>query len=650
MRDLVPASSVSVRTAEEAAEHGALHPADLARIAVMALAATVVWFRLWEPLPQISLIGLAATLVGGYPILREAVENLVERKMTMELSMTIAIAAALAIGEAFTALVITLFVLVAEILEGLTVSRGRRAIEDLLNYLPRTARVRRRDELIDLPLDQLRAGDVVLVSPGGRLPVDGAVAAGHSFVDEATITGESMPVEKAVGSGVFAGTINQSGALEIRADRLGRDTSFGKIIEAVERAERSRAPVQKTADRLSGYLVYFALGAALFTFALTRDARSTISVVIVAGACGIAAGTPLAILGAIGRAARQGSIVKGGLHLETLANVDTIVFDKTGTVTLGKPEVTEVRPAPGWAARDVLQAALTVENRSEHPLGAAIVRRAAADSLVTPDSVRFESTPGRGVACLVGQDVVLAGSRAFLEERDVLFEDPKAVEAGASEVLVARGGTYVGSILIADAVRPEARRAISALQKMGLETILLTGDAAPEAERVASSLGIDSVEAGLLPDQKQARVKGLVAGGRVVAMVGDGVNDAPALAEANVGIAMGSGTDVARESADIVLLGNDLLKLVETVRIARRAQAVILQNFTGTLVVDGVGILMASMGLLNPLLAAFIHVASELAFILNSTRLLPATSAGRSSTSSLRSILGEPGPAGVTST
>jgi heavy metal translocating P-type ATPase len=623
MRDLNSASTGSARPPNEGAEHTALHPADLARIALMALAAGAVWFRLWEPFRQVSLIGLAATLVGGYPILKEALENLLEHKMTMELSMTIAIAAALAIGEAFTALVITLFVLVAEILEGLTVSRGRHAIQDLLDYLPRTARVRRGEELLDLPLDQLAVGDVVLVSPGGRLPVDGRVVGGHSYVDEATITGESMPVEKLAGVGVFAGTINQAGALEIQADRLGRDTSFGKIIEAVERAERSRAPVQKTADRLAGYLVYFALGAALLTFVLTQDARSTISVVIVAGACGIAAGTPLAILGAIGRAARLGSIVKGGLYLEMLAKVDTVVFDKTGTVTLGKPEVVDVRPAGGWTAQDVLQAAASVEVRSEHPLGEAIVRRAAAESVTAPASERFQSTPGRGVACLVGHDVVLAGSRAFLEEHDVLLVDARIAREGASEVLIARAGRYIGSILVADAVRPEARRAVSALRALGLKTVLLTGDAAPEAERVGSELGIDSVEAGLLPDQKQARVRALGAAGRVVAMVGDGVNDAPALAEASVGIAMGSGTDVARESSDIVLLGNDLLKLVETVRIAKRARAVIMQNFTGTLAVDGVGILMASMGLLNPLLAAFIHVASELAFILNSTRLLP---------------------------
>ncbi len=255
----------------------------------------------------------------------------------MELSMSIAIIAAAAISEFFTALVITLFVLVAEVLENMTVSRGRRAIRDLLEFLPRSVTVRRNDGVREASADELRIGDAVLVNPGGAVPVDGVVISGHSFVDQARITGESMPVEKLPGAFVYAGTINQSGALEIRTERVGRDTSYGKIIEAVENAERSRAPVQQLADRLAGYLVYFALAAAALTFIITHDVRSTISVVIVAGACGIAAGTPLAILGGIGRAARLGAIIKGGLYLETLGRVNIVVLDKTGTLTLGQP-------------------------------------------------------------------------------------------------------------------------------------------------------------------------------------------------------------------------------------------------------------------------------------------------------------------------
>ena len=598
--------------------------ADLARVGFVAIAAAAVWFHLWEPFARVSVIGLVATLVGGYPIFREAAENVVERKMTMELSMTIALLAALLIGEFFTALIITLFVLGAEILEGMTVRRGRRAIGDLLDFLPRAAAVRDGGEIRQVRADEIRIGDLVLVNPGSRIPVDGTVAGGHSFVDQAPITGESMPVEKSAGAWAYAGTINQSGALEVRAERLGRDTSFGKIVEAVERAERSRAPIQKLADRLAGYLVYFALGAAALTFLITRDVRSTISVVIVAGACGIAAGTPLAILGGIGRAARQGAIIKGGRYLETLARVDTVIFDKTGTLTLGAPEVDEVLPAAGISERTLLEAAAAAERRSEHPFAKAILAIAESHSISVVEPQDFAYTPGRGITARVDGDEIVAGTRALLGERQVAApEDASDDSRGSSAVLIARGGRYLGAIRVADSVRPEAKAAVGGLKAIGIRTILLTGDARNVAEAVAAELGVDELAAELLPEAKQARVKSLVERGRVTAMVGDGINDAPALMQANVGVAMGSGTDVARESASVVLLGNNLLKFVETVRLARRTRRTILQNFVGTLAVDGVGIGLAAMGLLNPLLAAFIHVSSELVFILNSARLLP---------------------------
>src|SRR6202795_1331451 len=358
-------------------EHGhGVEWAELVRIAFVALAAAAVWFRLWEPFPHVSVIGIAAALIGGYPIFKEAFENIVERKMTMELSMTIALLSALAIGEFFTALVITGFVLAAEVLEGLTVGRGRRAIQDLLDFLPRTVSVRRNNQAIEIPAESLRLSETVIVKPGGRIPVDGVVLSGRSFVEQAAITGEAMPVEKLAGDPVYAGTINQSGALELRADKLGRDTTFGKIINAVERAEKSRAPIQKTADRLAGYLVYFALGAAVLTFIITHNVRSTISVVIVAGACGIAAGTPLAILGAIGRAAHKGAIIKGGLYLEALAAVDTVLLDKTGTLTFGTPQIRDVVSADGFTERQIIAAAAIAERKSEHPLAKAIIARA----------------------------------------------------------------------------------------------------------------------------------------------------------------------------------------------------------------------------------------------------------------------------------
>jgi heavy metal translocating P-type ATPase len=599
---------------------------EMLRIALVAVAAAAVWWRLWEPIPAVSLVGLAGLAIGGWPIFKEALENLVAKRMTMELSMSIAIVAAAAISEFFTALVITLFVLVAEVLEGLTVARGRHAIRDLLDFLPRAVSVRRGDSVAEVDADTLEVGDAVLVNPGGRIPVDGVVIAGHSFVDQARITGESLPIEKTAGAGVFAGSINQSGALEIRAERLGRDTSYGKIIEAVEQAERSRAPVQRLADLLAGYLVYFALGAAVLTYILTRDIRSTISVVIVAGACGIAAGTPLAILGAIGRAARAGAIVKGGLFLEQLGKVDTVVLDKTGTLTYGRPEVRALVPVGSTDADTLLDLAASAELRSEHPLGKTIVAHARDLGHTLNEPERFGYTPGRGIDADVGGTRVLVGNQALLAEHGIVVpDDLVAQHEESSATFVACDGKLAGAIIIADRVRPEAARAIEAIHALKIRTILLTGDAKPVAQAVARQLGVYEFAADLLPEDKRNRIHDLVAAGRTVAMVGDGINDAPALVEAQVGVAMGSGTDVARESADVVLLGNDLLKFAETLQVARRTRSIIWANFAGTLGVDALGIVLAGFGYLNPLLAAFIHVASELTFILNSARLLPAS-------------------------
>ena len=598
---------------------------DINRVLFVAAAAGAMWFLGRSANPYIIAIGVICTVVGGFPIFHEAYENITQRRMTMELSMAIAIVAALAIREIFTALVITLFVLVAEILEGLTVGRGRKAIQHLVDLLPSVATVRRSGSWTDVEIGDVSTDDEVLVRPGGRIPVDGKVVGGHSFVDQAPITGESMPVEKQPGAIVYAGTINQSGALEVRVERLGRDTTFGKIIEAGETAEKSRAPIQGIADRLAGYLVYFALGAAVLTFLISHNIRSTISVVIVAGACGIAAGTPLAILGSIGRAAQQGAIIKGGLYLEKLGEVDTVLLDKTGTLTYGTPELLDVHPAPNVSATLLLRTAAIAESRSEHPIAKAILRKATQVGIPYDDPGQFDYTPGKGIVARSDDDEIIVGNQHFLLERGVQLNQENSSVTG-SEIFVARGRRFLGTLQIADTLRPEAKDAIQSLKSMRLRTVLLTGDAKPVAEDVGRKLGGDEIVSDLLPEGKLQYVKQLTEKGRKVAMVGDGVNDAPALMQASVGVAMGSGTDVARESADVVLIGNDLSKLVETLQTARRCRRTIMQNFVGTLVVDSIGVGLAAFGFLNPLLAAFIHVSSEMAFILNSARLLPPVS------------------------
>ncbi len=345
----------------------------------------------------------------------------------MELSMTIALIAALCIGQFFTALVIAFFVLFAELLEGYTVGEGRRAIEKLIESLPRQVTARRDGEERQVAVGDISLGETIVIRPGERVPADGTVVKGHSFVDQASITGESLPVEKVEGSKVFAGTINKEGVLQVIVAKLGRDTTFGKIIGIVEQAEKSKAPVQRVADRLAAALVYFAFSAATLTFIVTRNLTSTIAVIIVAGACGVAAGTPLAILAGIGNAARRGIVIKGGLYLELLNGIDIVVLDKTGTLTLGVPRITKITPLNGADEDAVLQMAAIAEQHSEHPLGEAIVQRARERGLPLREYKSIRYLPGKGVSCSGGDgNEILVGTRGLLEEHEL--EIPKEIE------------------------------------------------------------------------------------------------------------------------------------------------------------------------------------------------------------------------------
>jgi Cd2+/Zn2+-exporting ATPase/Cu+-exporting ATPase len=611
------------------AEHAEGHQVDLVIFGLVGAAAVVNWLGLVPLVKGIDVLAVTAVLGGGYTVFREALENLLARRMTMELSMTIALAAALAIREFTTALFILFFVLGAEILEHLTVDRGRKAIRNLLSLLPKRALVRRGGEVEELPIDEVRVGDVVVIRPAAEIPVDGVVVVGHSTVDQSSITGESKPAEKAPGAPVFAGTTNHSGALEIRTDQVGRDTVFGRIIDAVEKAEHSRAPIQKLADRLAGWLVYFALGSAAVTFALTGNLRSTIAVIIVAGACGIAAGTPLAVLGAIGRAARGGAIVKGGRYMEALGAIDTVVLDKTGTLTFGEPYVTAVVPCPGMGQAELLQLAAIAERPSEHPLARAILKEAACMHVPAGDPETFEYLPGKGVRSTWRGGEILVGNAALLSGIPNLESHLRTLPEDAGDVLIAYRGCLAGALRVEDVLRPEAVEAVRRIRAMGMEAILLTGDRHGTAERVARQLGVADFGAELLPEDKLARIQELIRSGKRVAMIGDGINDAPALAEATVGIAMGSGTDLARHSAGVLLLGNDLVDCAELLNIARRCRRIILFNFVGTLVVDALGVCLAAAGTLTPLLAAVVHVSSEMAFILNSARLVPVSGVKR---------------------
>ncbi|MGP5241683.1 heavy metal translocating P-type ATPase [Corynebacterium flavescens] len=592
---------------------------DLARTLFVAACTLAVALGIswpWQQAPAIAVLGV---VVGCWPILKEAFEDARERRMSMELSMLIAVVAAAAIGEWVTALLITTFVLAAEILEDLAMDRGRDALTDLMTFLPDMVQVRQGEDAVNVAPEQVKPGQIIIVAPGGRIPVDGVVVAGESTADQSRITGESLPVEVSPGTEVFAGSINQMGAVELRAERVGAESSYGRIVSAVRQAQESEPPVQRLADRLASWLIYLALGGAVITYLVTQNITSTISVIVVAGACGVVAGTPLAVLAAIARIARSGAFIKDGAHLEALSTVDTVVFDKTGTLTTGTPAVTQIRTAPGVAEEELMAIAAAAESYSEHPLGKAIVAHARELGLPVGSARDFTYRPGYGVSATVAGKAVKAGSRALIAEA------PDNVEGRgiATAVHVSIDGAYAGTILLADTIRDSAKQAVAELHRSGLRTLIVTGDQEATAREVANELGIDEVHAGLFPEQKLSTIDAERAVGHRLAMIGDGVNDAPALARADVGIAMGSGTEIARDSADVVLISSDLNDLVRTVQVAKRARRIVMFNFAGTIAVDLIGVGLAACGLLSPVAAALIHVGSETAFILNSARLIP---------------------------
>lgn len=601
--------------------------ADVIRIIGAIIALIISISGIWKPIASFDFVAIAATLIAGFPMFKEAFEALRERKMSMELSMAIAVLACLAISQFMTALVISLFVLVAELLEDMTVDKGRNILKKLVALLPQMAIVRRIGQEVEIPVKELHPQDTIIVKPGSAIPVDGIVEKGNSFVNQAAITGESMPVEKTVGMTVLAGTVNQSGIMEIKATGSGRETTFGKIIQVIEAAQKSQAPIEKTADKLAARLVYFAFAGALITFLITHNITATISALIVAGACGVAAGTPLAILAGIGRCAKEGIIVKGGIYLEQLAGINEIVLDKTGTLTLGQPHVEKVFCFDGIQEKELLQVLATAEQHSEHPLAQSVLEKASHEQVLPGTYEKLDYFPGKGLKMQTGGQHFFIGNLSLLQENNIPIQEADSfLQAekgnGHSIIFVADNRSVVGGVTIADILRKEAKLAISAFRDYNRGNItLLSGDGKDTVASIAKTLGLDKAIGEMLPSDKLTYISGLKTSGKKVVMIGDGINDAPALVEATVGIAMGGGTDIAFESADMILPTNNLLKVATAIGISRQMMGVIRFNFWGTILVDSIGILLALLGLLSPLGAALIHVGSETFFILNSARL-----------------------------
>ena len=672
---------------------------EILRLAGIAMVMIfVAWLHILQPKWLENIIIVSVVIVCGYPLYRESLSSLKKGRVNMELSMVIAIIASLILLQFLPAIAITFFALLSEFVEGFIVKKGRKNIEELYRHAPRKAIVKMQNNheyeqenltTQEISVDKVVIGDIVVVREGDIIPVDGHIISGISTIDQSSITGESMPMNKNIGDWVFAGTINLTSQLEIRCEKISTDTTFAKIIHLVEEAETSKAPIQKLSDRLATRLIQFSIGLSILTFIITQNIISSLSVVVVAGACGIAVGTPIALLATNSKLAKKGIIVKGGLQIENIKNAGTIVFDKTGTLTVGKPTVSQVISFyPDLEPTKVLEYAAIAEKNVNHHLANAIEKKATEEhikvNLNSNHHIRTDNQDnsqikiGGGVT-ITTQDGhrISVGNNKYLKEQLSVMEDGNKspysnsnskflqvaefqcyrytqepafhsdrtiqqvttskisenfhndITSSLTTTFVSLDGKIIGCILLEDKLRKEARQALSKIKSMGINLVILTGDNENVTKRIAEDAGIDKFYANLLPQEKVSKIEEIVERqkterkGKTVIMVGDGINDAPALAKADVGIAMGkTGTDVAVEIADVVLMTEDLNKIPYLLGRSTQSLSVIQQNFFGTLFIDGLGFVLAFMGVINPLLAAMIHIGSELAFIVNAATLI----------------------------
>jgi len=531
------------------------------------------------------------------------------------------------------AVIITL-ILLGKYLEAVAKGKTSEAIKKLMGLQAKTARVIRNGIEEDIPIEEVEVGDIVVVRPGEKVPVDGKIIEGNSSIDESMLTGESLPVEKKTGDYVVGATINKFGTFKFEASKVGKDTVLSQIIKMVEDAQGSKAPIQKIADRVSGVFVPAVVSIALVTFLVwyfalgnfTAGIISAVSVLVIACPCALGLATPTAIMVGTGKGAENGILIKGGEHLEMAYRLNAVVLDKTGTITKGQPEVTDIEPLGKLDSSEILKLAAIAEKNSEHPLGVAIYERGKRDFGNLPDPDEFEAIPGRGVEAVVNKRVIYIGTRKLMTERGIDIATAEATisrleDEGKTAMLMAVDKSMEAVIAVADTVKESSREAIEDLQKMGIQVYMITGDNKRTANAIARQVGITNVLAEVLPENKAEEVEKLKKQGKIVAMVGDGINDAPALATADIGMAIGTGTDVAIEAGDITLMRGDLRTIPTAIRLSRKTMTKIKQNLFWAFIYNVIGIPFAAFGMLNPVIAGGAMAFSSVSVVTNSLSL-----------------------------
>ena len=571
-------------------------------------------------------------LISGSPLVYAAVKKLIRNKGISKISsallISVAMIAAVLIDDLFAAAEVAFIMAIGEILEELTTGRAKKGLKKLINLAPTQGRIIRDGKEIVIPAEEIKQGDVIRILPGEAIPVDGIIISGETSVDQSVMTGESIPVDKSVNDEVFSGTINCFGSIDIKATKVGKNSSLQKLIQMVKDAEDKKAPMQRITDKWASVLVPVALVIAIITYILTKDVTRAVTVLVVFCPCALVLATPTAIMAAIGQATKHGIIIKSGEALEKMGKVNTVAFDKTGTLTYGKLEVSDVICLTELAEKELVKIAASCESKSEHPLGKSILEYAKIQNIELYQPEEFKMQSGKGVSAIINNEKIICGNEKYFEEANVKIDENVKTKLselrlqGKVSVLIAKNQECVGIIALSDVIREEANSIVKKLSAMNTDVVLLTGDNKKTADYFAQKAGIKNVHSELLPEEKVSNIIKLQNEGKTVCMIGDGINDAPALKTANVGIAMGiMGSDIAVEASDIALMKDDISKLPYLKRLANATVKTIKFSISLSMFINFLAIALSVLGMLNPTSGALVHNAGSVFVVLIATFL-----------------------------